>query len=186
MREDLCSSCPAAVARPSATLIDSLPRPQPAAVSAALPRPSPRPPPPSPPPRCSSSPRFHWRVLRPAHFDLDYYPEEETAVREQARIAERWHARLSALFGAAPRRRTPVIVYANQDDFRQTAPTPEPLGQGSGGILDPVHGRVVLPLSGDGLENERLLAHQLVHVFPFELLRRQRRRQPLAVLLGRP
>lgn len=133
-----------------------------------------------------SSPRFHWRVLRTAHFDLDYYPEEETAVREQARIAERWHARLSALFGAAPRRRTPVIVYANQDDFRQTAPTPEPLGQGSGGILEPVHGRVVLPLSGDGLENERLLAHQLVHVFQFELLRRQRRRQPLAVLLGRP
>jgi Omp85 superfamily domain/WD40-like Beta Propeller Repeat len=133
-----------------------------------------------------SWPRFHWRVLRTAHFDLDYYPEEEAAVREQARIAERWHARLSALFGVAPRRRTPVLVYANQDDFRQTAPTPEPLGQGSGGILEPVHGRVVLPLSGDALENEQLLAHQLVHVFELELLRRQRRRQPLAVLVGRP
>jgi Tol biopolymer transport system component len=133
-----------------------------------------------------ASPRFHWRVLRTAHFDLDYYPEEGTAVREQARIAERWHARLSALFGTAPRRRTPVIVYANQDDFRQTAPTPEPLGQGAGGILEPVHGRVVLPLTGDSLENERLLAHQLVHAFQFELLRRQRRRQPLAVLVGRP
>jgi len=133
-----------------------------------------------------SWPRFHWQVLRTAHFDLDYYPQEESAVREQARIAERWHARLSVLFGVAPRRRTPVIVYANQDDFRQTAPTPEPLGQVAGVMLEPVHGRVVLPLSGDARENEHLLAHQLVHVFELELLRRQRRRQPLAVLAGRP
>lgn len=133
-----------------------------------------------------SWPRFHWQVLRTAHFDLDYYPEEESAVREQARIAELWYARLSALIGVAPRRRTSFIVYANQDDFRQTAPTPEPLGQGVGFMLEPVHGRVVLPLTGDAQENEHLLAHQLVHVFELELLRRQRRRQPLAVLAGRP
>jgi hypothetical protein len=133
-----------------------------------------------------SWPRFRWQVLRTAHFDLDYYPEEESAVGEQARVAELWYARLSALIGAAPRRRTSVIVYANQDDFRQTAPTPEPLGQGVGFMLEPVHGRVVLPLSGDARENEHLLAHQLVHVFELELLRRQRRRQPLAVLAGRP
>jgi Omp85 superfamily domain/WD40-like Beta Propeller Repeat len=133
-----------------------------------------------------SWPRFHWQVLRTAHFDLDYYPVEESAVREQARIAELWYARLSALIGVAPRRRTSFIVYANQDDFRQTAPTPEPLGQGVGFMLEPVHGRVVLPLTGDAQENEHLLAHQLVHVFELELLRRQRRRQPLAVLAGRP
>ena len=125
-------------------------------------------------------------MLRTAHFDLDYYPEEESAVREQARIAELWYARLAALIGVAPRRRTSLIVYANQDDFRQTAPTPEPLGQGVGFMLEPVHGRVVLPLTGDARENEHLLAHQLVHVFELELLRRQRRRQPLAVLAGRP
>src|SRR4029077_15278736 len=39
---------------------------------------------------------------------------------------------------------------------------------------------------GVAQENEHLLAHQLVHVFELELLRRQRRRQPLAVLAGRP
>src|ERR1700688_3974455 len=120
-----------------------------------------------------SWPRFPWRVLRTAHFDLDYCPEEESAGREQARIAELGYARLSALIGVAPRRRTALIVYANQDDFRQTAPTPEPLGQGVGFMLEPVHGRVVLPLTGDAQENEHLLAHQLVHVFELELLRRQ-------------
>ena len=30
-----------------------------------------------------SWPHFRWQVLRTAHFDLDYYPEEESAVREQ-------------------------------------------------------------------------------------------------------
>jgi hypothetical protein len=130
--------------------------------------------------------RYHWRVLRSAHFDLDYYSAEEGVVRAQARIAELWYARLAALFGAAPRRRTPFIVYANQDDFRQAAAPADRLGGDAGGLLEPLHGRVVLPLTGDGCENERLLAHQLVHVFEDELLRRQRRRLPLAVVLGRP
>ncbi|HLX09027.1 MAG TPA: BamA/TamA family outer membrane protein [Thermoanaerobaculia bacterium] len=133
-----------------------------------------------------SGPRFQWRVLRTAHFDLDHYPEEEAAAREEARLAERWYDRLAALFGAAPPRRTPIIVYANQDDFRQTAHAPARLGEDTGAILEPLSGRIVLPLTGDSAENERLLAHQLARIFESELLRRQRRRQPLAALAGRP
>jgi hypothetical protein len=133
-----------------------------------------------------SGPRLQWRVLRTAHFDFDHYPEEEAAVREEARIAERWYDRLAALFGAAPPRRTPVIVYANQDDFRQAARAPERLSEDAGALLEPISGRIVLPLAGDQAENERLLAHQLVLAFESELLRRQRRRLPLAALLGRP
>ncbi len=133
-----------------------------------------------------SGPRLQWRVLRTAHFDFDHYPEEEAAVREEARIAERWHDRLAALFGAAPPQRTPIIVYANQDDFRQAARAPDRLSEDAGVFLEPISGRIVLPLTGDRAENERLLARQLVLVFESELLRRQRRRQPLAALVGRP
>src|SRR3712207_9469262 len=38
---------------------------------------------------------FDFRVLRTARFDVYYYPEEEQAARDAARMAERWYARLS-------------------------------------------------------------------------------------------
>src|SRR5205814_4906229 len=40
---------------------------------------------------------FDFKVLRTAHFDLYYYPEERPAADIAARMAERWYARLSAV-----------------------------------------------------------------------------------------
>src|ERR1043165_5847222 len=40
--------------------------------------------------------QFKWQVLKTEHFDIHYYPEEEAATREAARMAERWYTRLSS------------------------------------------------------------------------------------------
>src|SRR5947207_14981430 len=42
---------------------------------------------------------FKWQVLKTEHFNIHFYPEEESAVREAARMAERWYTRLSSVFG---------------------------------------------------------------------------------------
>ena len=42
---------------------------------------------------------FKFEVLQTEHFDIHFYPEEEAAVREAARMAERWYDRLSSVFG---------------------------------------------------------------------------------------
>ncbi len=44
--------------------------------------------------------RFDFKVLATEHFDIYYYPEEEAAVQLAARMAERWHARLTKLLAA--------------------------------------------------------------------------------------
>ena len=42
---------------------------------------------------------FDFQILKTEHFDLYYYPEEAEAAQIVARMAERWHARLSRFFG---------------------------------------------------------------------------------------
>jgi hypothetical protein len=128
--------------------------------------------------------RFQWRVLRTAHFEIVFYPEEEDAAAAEARRAERWHARLAALFGAAPRGRATIILYANQADYQKTVTVPEPLGRVVGGPVEPVGERLVVPLSGDPRRDEYLLGHQVAHLFESELRRQHRRRQPLRSVAG--
>ena len=38
---------------------------------------------------------FDFRVMRTPHFDIYFYPKEEAATRDAARMAERWFARFS-------------------------------------------------------------------------------------------
>src|SRR5215211_7250182 len=57
--------------------------------------------------------RFEFRVLQTPHFDIHYYAEERDAVQQAARMAERWYARLSAVFDHTFDRRIPVIFYAS-------------------------------------------------------------------------
>ena len=38
---------------------------------------------------------FDWRVLGTQHFDFHYYPKEQTASEDGARMGERWYTRSS-------------------------------------------------------------------------------------------
>jgi hypothetical protein len=42
--------------------------------------------------------QFDFRVLETQHYSLHFYSEEEEPARDMGRMAERWNARLSALF----------------------------------------------------------------------------------------
>jgi hypothetical protein len=130
--------------------------------------------------------RFQWRVLRTAHFEVVFYPEEEDAATVEARRAEQWHERLAALFGLAPRGRATIILYANQSDYQKTIATPQRLGRVVGGPVEPVGDRLVVPLSGDPQRDEYLLGHQVAHLFESEVQHQRRRRQPLRSIAGWP
>src|SRR5688572_7801750 len=56
--------------------------------------------------------RFDFKVLTTEHFDIYFYAEEEAAVRLVARMAERWHARLTRLLQHELIGRQPLILYA--------------------------------------------------------------------------
>lgn len=114
---------------------------------------------------------FDWKVLKTEHFDIYHYPEEERAVRDAARMAERWYGRLSSVFNREFKERKSIVLYADHSDFQQTTVIGGLISQGTGGVTEGMKTRVVLPLTGNYEETDHVLGHELVHVFQYDILR---------------
>jgi hypothetical protein len=112
--------------------------------------------------------RFDFKVLTTEHFDIYYYPEEEAAVRLAARMAERWHARLTKLFQHELSGRQPLILYAAHPHFQQTNILGD-IGEGTGGVTESNRRRVILPFAGGLAETDHVLGHELVHAFQYDI-----------------
>lgn len=115
---------------------------------------------------------FDFRVLQTEHFDIHFYPEAEEGVRDAARMAERWYARLSSLLNHRFDRRMPLILYANDADFRQTNAVGGQIGEGVQGVTEGFKLRVVMPLTGSYADTDHVLGHELVHQFQFDISQR--------------
>ncbi len=115
--------------------------------------------------------QFAWQRLTTPHFDVYFFPEEEELAGLAAHAAEATFARLERLCAHAPARRVPLIVYSSHIYFEQTNIIPNLLPEGVGGVTEMLKGRVALPLDGSIPEFERVLAHELVHVFMFDQIR---------------
>jgi Tol biopolymer transport system component len=112
---------------------------------------------------------FDFKILQTERFDIYYYPEEIEAAHIVARMAERWHARLSRFFGHDLRGRQPIVLYAAAAHFRQTNTVDGLIGEGTGGVTEALKRRVVLPMSGSLADTDHVLGHELVHAFQFDL-----------------
>jgi ribosome silencing factor RsfS/YbeB/iojap len=79
--------------------------------------------------------RFDWKVIGTEHFQVFYYPPEERAATDAARMAERAYARLSTVLRHQFREKKPIMLYASRADFGQNNVTGD-LGEGTGGVTD--------------------------------------------------
>ena len=114
---------------------------------------------------------FDFQVLQTEHFDIHYYPEEEAAVMDAARMAERAYARLSKIFRHDWERRKPLILYASQSDFQQTNIFQFQISEGTAGITERIRDRIVLFFPSAYPEFEHTLTHELVHAFQIDIMR---------------
>src|SRR5436305_2443270 len=114
--------------------------------------------------------KLDFQVLKTEHFDIYYYPGEREGIDIAARIAERWHARLQKLFVHELSGRQPLILYASHPDFEQTNIIPGELGEGTGGVTEPLRRRIVLPLAGPIGDTDHVIGHELVHAFQFDIM----------------
>jgi Tol biopolymer transport system component len=112
---------------------------------------------------------FDFRFLETEHFQIYYYPEEEEAVRDAARMAERWYSRHARTYLREFREKKPVIFYANDADFHQTNVIGGFIGEGTGGVTEGLKQRVVMPLTGSYAETDHVLGHELVHSFQYDI-----------------
>ena len=115
---------------------------------------------------------FSWRKMATSHFDVYFYDEEEELAAYASRMAEAAYTDLSRKLGYSVQRRIPLIVYSSHVYFEQTNVIPGLLPEGVAGFTEFLKGRVALPLGGSYPEFERVLHHELVHVFMFDRVRR--------------
>lgn len=108
-------------------------------------------------------------VLKTEHFDIYYYPQERQGIEIAARMAERWHARLGRIFAHELRGRQPLVLYASHPDFEQTNAIAGELGEGTGGVTEPLRRRIVLPMGGPLADTDHVIGHELVHAYQFDI-----------------
>ncbi len=115
---------------------------------------------------------FDFRVIKTAHFDVHYYPQEREAAVDAARMAERAYRRLTRILGHEFAERKPIILYASHSEFQQTNALPGFITEGTGGVTEFAKRRVIMPFTGSYAEFEHVLTHELVHAFQFDVLAR--------------
>jgi Tol biopolymer transport system component len=116
--------------------------------------------------------RFEFRILVTEHFDIYYYPREERAARLASRLAERWYARLSSLLNHTFDRRQPLVLYGSQAEFSQTNVVAGLMPDSVGGVTEGAKRRIVMPFAPTLAETDRVMGHELVHAFQFDIARR--------------
>ncbi|HEY0971235.1 MAG TPA: hypothetical protein VGE02_09730 [Gemmatimonadales bacterium] len=117
--------------------------------------------------------RFDWKVLETEHFQVHFYQGLEETARIAGQMAERTYARLSRVLGHEFREKKPIIVFGSRTDFAQNNIFGD-LGEGTGGVTDWLRQRNTLYFIGDYGEFEHILAHEMVHVFQYDIFSRGR------------
>jgi Tol biopolymer transport system component len=112
---------------------------------------------------------FDFRVLRTTHFDVYFYPEEEQAIRDASRMAERWYARLSRVLEHEFEERQPLILYASHPHFQQTSALGGEINEGTGGVTEAFKQRIIMPLANSYEETDHVVGHELVHAFQYDI-----------------
>src|SRR3954453_2108881 len=113
--------------------------------------------------------QLDFQVLKTEHFDIYYYPSEREGIDVAARMAERWRVRLGRVLHHELKGRQPLVLYASHPDFEQTNTIQGDLGEGTGGVTEPLRRRIVLPLGGPVTDPDHVIGHELVHAFQFDM-----------------
>lgn len=117
--------------------------------------------------------RLDWKVIETEHFRVHYYPQTAATARIAASMAERSYGRLSRLLQHEFSEKKPIILFASRTDFAQNNIFGD-LGEGTGGATDWLRQRNTLYFTGDYGELEHVLAHEMVHVFQYDIFSRGR------------
>ncbi len=117
---------------------------------------------------------FDFRVLTTENWEIHYYPEAEEPVADIGRMAERWYERFARVFEHEFDARKPLIIYADHPDFQQTNTLRGAIGQGTGGVTESLKNRVIMPLTASYRDTDRILGHELVHAFQYNIAQSRR------------
>lgn len=114
--------------------------------------------------------KFDWHIYRSPHFDVYYYPEEESLLQQVVSDAESQYLRLSQILDHELKFRVPLIYYKTHVEFEQTNTLMEFIPEFVGAFALPIENRMVLPMDSPPDKKYSLIGHELTHVFEFSIL----------------
>lgn len=114
--------------------------------------------------------QFPFEVRETSHLALYHYFDDENTVRDVAWAGEVWYRHHARLFADSLPGHNPIILYQNSGDFQQTTAIEAQIGVGVGGVTEGLKNRVVLPLADSWQQSVRVLGHELVHAFQYNLI----------------
>jgi hypothetical protein len=115
---------------------------------------------------------FNWRIYKSPHFEIYYYPEFEQHLARLASYAESAYQTVSSDLKHEISFPIPLILYKTHSEFEQTNLFPAFVPEGVLGFTEPVRDRMVLPIDEPPDRLQRLITHELTHVFEFDLIPR--------------
>ncbi|MCG8410394.1 MAG: hypothetical protein MI739_03815 [Bacteroidales bacterium] len=113
---------------------------------------------------------FDFSVYNTPHFEIYNYVKNDTVLDNLGQLTERWYQRHYAIFGDTIFN-SPIILYNNTTDFKQTTVISGIIGVGTGGVTEGLRGRVVIPIMVSNRETDHVLGHEMVHVFQYNIVR---------------
>lgn len=113
---------------------------------------------------------FDWKVYQSTHFDIYFYEEERDALQKVVNFAESAYDDLSRKFNYQIPKRVPLIYYATHSQFEQTNVILAFIPEGVGAFAEPARNRMVLPIDMPDEKLYQLIAHELTHIFQYQIL----------------
>ena len=114
---------------------------------------------------------FDFEVYKTPQFDIYNYVKNDTVLFNLGQLTERWYLRHSAIFQDTLHN-SPIILYNNAADFKQTTVISGIIGVGTGGVTEGLRSRVIIPIMVSNKETDHVLGHEMVHVFQYNMVRK--------------
>ena len=114
--------------------------------------------------------KFDWKIYRSTHFTIYFYESERHALAKVTSYAESAYDDISRALNYQIPKPINLIYYASHADFEQTNTILNFIPEGIGAFALPSRNRMVLPIDMTDEKLQQLIAHELTHVFQFEIL----------------
>lgn len=114
--------------------------------------------------------KFDWKTYRSTHFTIYFYDRAQVSLQKVASYAESAYDDISRALNFQIPKPINIIYYSTHSEFEQTNTLGSFIPEGIGAFALPTRNRMVLPVDEPDEKLQKLIAHELTHVFQFEIL----------------
>jgi Tol biopolymer transport system component len=113
---------------------------------------------------------FNWKVYPTPHFRISFYDRVEPSLPKLASFAESAYDDLARKLNFQITKPIPIIAYASHAEFEQTNVIVDFIEEGVGAFAVPARNRIVVPVDMPDERLQKVIRHELTHVFQYEII----------------